>query len=57
MPDWKSPVELQKEADIFANTDWRGSYEWFISLDFDWQFVSGKKRFRWPLVGLLHPNA
>ena len=25
-------------------------YEWFISLDFEWDFISGKKRFRWPMV-------
>ena len=30
-----------------------GIYRWeFVtSLDFDWQFLSGKKQFRWPLVG------
>lgn len=27
-------------------------YEWFISLEFDWDFVSGKKKFRWPLVSI-----
>jgi hypothetical protein len=26
------------------------SWEFFISLPFDWQFFSGKKKFRWPLV-------
>lgn len=25
-------------------------YEFLLSLDFDWDFLSGKKRFRWPLV-------
>ena len=25
-------------------------YEWFISLDFEWDFISGKKRLRWPMV-------
>ena len=25
-------------------------YEFFLTLDFDWEFISGKKRFRWPLV-------
>ena len=32
-------------------------YEWFISLDFEWDFISGKKRLRWPMVStatLLH---
>ena len=26
------------------------SYEWFVSLDFEWEFISGKKKFRWPMV-------
>ena len=26
------------------------SWEWFTSLDFDWQFLSGKRKFRWPMV-------
>ncbi len=25
-------------------------WEWFTSLPFDWQYLSGKKPFRWPLV-------
>lgn len=25
-------------------------WEWVISLDFDWQYISGKKKFRWPMV-------
>lgn len=25
-------------------------YEFFLTLDFDWAVLSGKKRFRWPLV-------
>ncbi|KAF8652393.1 hypothetical protein AX16_004421 [Volvariella volvacea WC 439] len=25
-------------------------WEWFTSLDFDWQYISGKKKFRWPLT-------
>jgi hypothetical protein len=24
-------------------------YEWFITLPFDWDFISGKKHFRWPM--------
>ena len=27
-----------------------GRYEWLISLDFEWGFITGKKRFRWPMV-------
>jgi hypothetical protein len=26
------------------------SWEFVTSLDFDWQFISGAKTFRWPLV-------
>ncbi|KAF9527947.1 hypothetical protein CPB83DRAFT_907308 [Crepidotus variabilis] len=25
-------------------------WEWFTSLNFDWQLISGKKRFKWPLT-------
>ena len=27
-----------------------GSWEFFISLGFEWDFITGRKRFRWPLV-------
>ena len=26
------------------------SWEWFVSLDFDWAYITGKRQFRWPLV-------
>ncbi|PFH50610.1 hypothetical protein AMATHDRAFT_3793 [Amanita thiersii Skay4041] len=54
MPDWQSPQEIQKEAVIF--TKFMHSllglyiYEWFLSLDFDWAFITGKKAFRWPMI-------
>ena len=25
-------------------------WEWFISLDFEWSFITGKRKFRWPMV-------
>jgi len=28
------------------------SWEWFTSLEFDWQYLSGKRAFRWPMVCL-----
>lgn len=28
----------------------RYRWEWFCSIEFDWDFVTGKKRFRWPMV-------
>ena len=34
----------------FGGTVYR--YEWFVSLDFDWAFVTRKKKFRWPMVRL-----
>lgn len=54
MPDWKSPAELQIDAAVFTKFMHAllglYAYEWFISLGFDWDFISGKKRFRWPMV-------
>ncbi|KAJ3746704.1 hypothetical protein DFH05DRAFT_1486321 [Lentinula detonsa] len=26
------------------------SWEWFTSLDFDWDYIRGKRQFRWPLI-------
>ncbi|GLB42280.1 hypothetical protein LshimejAT787_1102950 [Lyophyllum shimeji] len=54
MVDWKSAAEIAKDAaafDKFMHT-LLGLYiwEWFTSLDFDWQFISGKKKFRWPMI-------
>ncbi|KAF9528713.1 hypothetical protein CPB83DRAFT_929504 [Crepidotus variabilis] len=54
MPAWRTPEELQKDAAVF--TKFMHSllgiyaYEWFISLDFDWEVLTGKKKFRWPMV-------
>ncbi|KDQ58546.1 hypothetical protein JAAARDRAFT_34363 [Jaapia argillacea MUCL 33604] len=54
MVDWTSPAELQKEALIFTKFMHvlLGLYvwEWFTSLDFDWDIISGKKKFRWPMI-------
>ncbi|KAF5371575.1 hypothetical protein D9758_003539 [Tetrapyrgos nigripes] len=54
MVDWQSQVEIVKDAaafNKFMHTLF-GLYiwEWFISLPFDWHYVSGKKTFRWPLI-------
>ena len=27
-----------------------GSWEFATSLDFDWDFITGKKKFHWPMV-------
>ncbi|KAF9653478.1 hypothetical protein BDM02DRAFT_3182499 [Thelephora ganbajun] len=54
MADWNSPTEIA--TDYVAFTKFMhvlyGLYIWefALSVDFDWQFISGKKKFRWPLV-------
>ncbi|EGO03678.1 hypothetical protein SERLA73DRAFT_175253 [Serpula lacrymans var. lacrymans S7.3] len=54
MVDWQSPAEVAKDGAAFSKFmhTLLGLYIWeFVtSLDFDWQFISGKKRFRWPLI-------
>jgi len=54
MVDWTSPIEIQKDAAAFNNLmhTLLGLYiwEWFTSLEFDWQYISGQKKFRWPLI-------
>jgi len=54
MPDWKSPIELQVDALAFTKLNHAllgiYAYEWLISLDFEWDIITGRKRFRWPLV-------
>ncbi|KAI0918715.1 hypothetical protein AcV5_002633 [Taiwanofungus camphoratus] len=54
MVSWKSPAEIAKDGvafDRFMHT-LLGLYIWefFTSLPFDWDFVSGKKKFRWPMI-------
>ncbi|KAL4246696.1 hypothetical protein ABKN59_009040 [Abortiporus biennis] len=54
MPDWSSPVELQVEAEAFLKLMHclAGVYffEFFISLDFDLSFITGKRQFQWPMI-------
>ncbi|KAA1472438.1 hypothetical protein DENSPDRAFT_181446 [Dentipellis sp. KUC8613] len=54
MVDWSSPAELAHDADAFGKFMHAllGLYiwEWFTSLEFEWSFLSGKRRFRWPLI-------
>ncbi|KAF9467908.1 hypothetical protein BDZ94DRAFT_1305083 [Collybia nuda] len=54
MVDWSSQDEVKKDGAAFAKFmhTLLGLYiwEWFTSLDFDWQYISGKKTFRWPLI-------
>ncbi|KAF8635398.1 hypothetical protein AX15_000398 [Amanita polypyramis BW_CC] len=54
MPDWTSPAELRKESVVFAKFMHvllgLYSYEWFISLNFEWDFIAGRKKFHWPMI-------
>jgi hypothetical protein len=54
MPDWKSLEEIQRDAGVFVKIIHIllgiYAYEWFITLPFDWDFISGKKPFRWPMI-------
>ncbi|KAJ3776271.1 hypothetical protein FB446DRAFT_842590, partial [Lentinula raphanica] len=56
MPDWKSATEITKDGVVFSKIvhAFIGLYiwEWFTSLDFDWDYIRGKKQFRWPLYCL-----
>ncbi|KAJ7448997.1 hypothetical protein FB451DRAFT_1288351 [Mycena latifolia] len=54
MTDWSSQAQLAIDADIFVklNHVLLGVYawEWLISLRFDWEVLTGRKPFRWPLA-------
>ncbi|OJA14962.1 hypothetical protein AZE42_03218 [Rhizopogon vesiculosus] len=54
MVDWHSPKTLVANAEAFSKFMHVlfGLYIWEFatSLDFDWQFISRKKPFRWPLI-------
>lgn len=54
MVNWSSMEEIQKDAVVFDRFMHAllGVYiwEWFTSLRFDWKYISGKKKFRWPMV-------
>ncbi|KAI9065311.1 hypothetical protein FKP32DRAFT_1568183 [Trametes sanguinea] len=54
MVDWKSPQEIANDGAAFGKFMHvlLGLYIWEFatSFPFDWQFISGKRRFKWPLV-------
>ncbi|TCD65586.1 hypothetical protein EIP91_002471 [Steccherinum ochraceum] len=54
MPDWMSPEEIAKDAGVFLKMQHAltGVYLWefVISLDFEWAFLTGKKRINWPMI-------
>ncbi|EPS95625.1 hypothetical protein FOMPIDRAFT_1032786 [Fomitopsis schrenkii] len=54
MTKWTDETELAIDEDAFIKLMHclAGVYFWefFTSLDFDWAFISGKKKFQWPLI-------
>lgn len=54
MPDWNSPAEILLDSAVFVKLvhALTGVYAWefFLSLDFDWAFVTREKQFRWPMI-------
>lgn len=54
MVDWNSATELATDSAAFTKFmhTLLGLYiwEWFTTLDFDFAFLTGRKRFRWPLT-------
>ncbi len=47
-------LDVSSATSVNAGTLLTSQYSWeFItSLSFDWQYISGKKKFKWPLVRL-----
>ncbi|KAJ7196531.1 hypothetical protein GGX14DRAFT_672829, partial [Mycena pura] len=54
MVDWQSSAEVSKDGLAFNKFMHvlLGLYiwEWFTSLPFDWDYITGKRKFRWPMV-------
>ncbi|KIY68496.1 hypothetical protein CYLTODRAFT_453466 [Cylindrobasidium torrendii FP15055 ss-10] len=54
MADWQSPEEIQRDGMAFASFMHvlLGLYiwEWFTTLEFDWEHITRKRQFRWPLI-------
>jgi hypothetical protein len=54
MVDWNSPAEVARDSVSFDRLmhTLLGLYiwEWVVSLEFDWQYITGRKTFRWPMT-------
>ncbi|KAJ3812759.1 hypothetical protein EV368DRAFT_86485 [Lentinula lateritia] len=54
MIEWSSQAEVQLDAEVLLKFTHAlmGIYvwEWFLSVDFDWEFITGKRPFRWPIM-------
>ncbi|OCH85024.1 hypothetical protein OBBRIDRAFT_344677 [Obba rivulosa] len=54
MVDWSSSAEIARDARAYDGLmhAFFGLYIWemFVSFDFDWSYISGKRTFKWPLI-------
>jgi len=54
MPNWSSQGEQQLDDEVLVKFTHAlmGAYvwEWFLTIDFDWDVITRKKAFRWPIV-------
>ncbi|KAH8107958.1 hypothetical protein BXZ70DRAFT_913471 [Cristinia sonorae] len=54
MVDWNSPAVLQAQGTAFLRLQhvMAGWYFWefVVSCSFDWKFISGSHKFRWPMI-------
>ncbi|KAL0958093.1 hypothetical protein HGRIS_000266 [Hohenbuehelia grisea] len=54
MVDWRAPDQIAKDAMVYGNFlhALSGLYIWelFISLDFDWQYITLARPLKWSMV-------
>lgn len=54
MPNWGSLDELERDSGIFIKLmhGLFGLYvwEWFVTIEFDTDFITGRKKFKWPMI-------
>jgi len=54
MPDWTSQEEIVRDTDAFSKLQHALSgvflWEFVISFDFEWSFITGKKKLTWPMI-------
>ncbi|KDQ09992.1 hypothetical protein BOTBODRAFT_178546 [Botryobasidium botryosum FD-172 SS1] len=54
MPNWSDPLEIQRDTEVFAQSlvFLLGLYTWEVlgSLGFEWQLISGQKKFTWLML-------
>ncbi len=57
MPDWSSPLEMQRGFDVAIALAWLSVglalYDHVRTLRFDWAIITGKRARRWPQIVFL----